>query len=404
MSSRANTFTEAEAREAVVAAGVRLVRSGLIARTWGNVSARIGDGEFLITPTGRDYLSLTPEEIVPVRIDDLSHRGALKPSGERGVHAAIYDARPDVQFVVHTHQHAASAVSATALGGIDVSDQHPLLGGHVPIAGYGLPSTKRLRENVAAALDRTPGHAIIMGNHGTVCFGTDPDEVFQAALQLEQACTDSIRTQYRVDKRIEHCDDDRLRKAALVALARPYQGRTPALSAPLHASERTADGFVLHGRDGDLLVSAASNQAGLDVEARVHAAIYRRHPSVGAIVPADAPDVIALSHANMTVRPLLDDFAQLVGTRARTVFGEPEAVARAAARTNAVFIVGLGALCLAADADEADAVRTIVTKNATAYVWSAAIGRVRPLPRVDAALMRAVYQRKYSKEIGRNVA
>ena len=42
-----------EAKETVVLAGKKLVESGLIARTWGNVSCRISDSHFVITPSGR---------------------------------------------------------------------------------------------------------------------------------------------------------------------------------------------------------------------------------------------------------------------------------------------------------------------------------------------------------------
>ena len=61
-----------KAKEIVVMAGKKLVESGLIARTWGNVSCRVSDTQFVITPSGRAYETLTPEEIVLVNISDLS--------------------------------------------------------------------------------------------------------------------------------------------------------------------------------------------------------------------------------------------------------------------------------------------------------------------------------------------
>ena len=60
-----------EAKLAVIEAGKKLVETGLIARTWGNVSCRISDTEFVITPSGRSYENLTPDEIVTVSIEDL---------------------------------------------------------------------------------------------------------------------------------------------------------------------------------------------------------------------------------------------------------------------------------------------------------------------------------------------
>ena len=53
----------AEAKRLVIEAGKRLLETGLIARTWGNVSARISDTQFVITPSGRSYENLTPDEI-----------------------------------------------------------------------------------------------------------------------------------------------------------------------------------------------------------------------------------------------------------------------------------------------------------------------------------------------------
>ena len=99
------------AQELVVKAGLELMESGLIARTWGNVSARISDNVFVITPSGIPYEKLTPDDIVEVTIDELEYdENGLKPSSEKGVHAAAYKHHPEVDFVIHTHQIAASAV------------------------------------------------------------------------------------------------------------------------------------------------------------------------------------------------------------------------------------------------------------------------------------------------------
>ena len=64
-----------EGKKAVIEAGHRLLETGLIARTWGNVSARISDTQFVITPSGRTYDTLTPDDIVVVNIDDCSYEG-----------------------------------------------------------------------------------------------------------------------------------------------------------------------------------------------------------------------------------------------------------------------------------------------------------------------------------------
>lgn len=171
-------FTEEEARALVIEAGHRLLEKQLIARTWGNISARLDDGEFIITPSGRAYDTLTPEELVKVRIEDLEYYGTVKPSSEKGIHAAAYKLRPDVDFVIHTHQFYASAVCAE---GSDTDE--------VPCAGYGLPGTKKLMKAVSDSIAANPGsNAFLMARHGALCLGTDLEDAFAVAESLEKYC------------------------------------------------------------------------------------------------------------------------------------------------------------------------------------------------------------------------
>ena len=100
-----------EAREKILEACREMKRANLIARTWGNVSARISDKEFLITPSGKDYDEMTGEDLVKVRIRDEKWEGDLKPSSEKGMHARLYRRRPQCDFIIHTHQTNASALS-----------------------------------------------------------------------------------------------------------------------------------------------------------------------------------------------------------------------------------------------------------------------------------------------------
>ena len=135
-------MTETAAREQVLEAGLRLVREGLIERTWGNISARVSDTAFVITPSGLPYEDLRPEQLAVVNIADGSHSGTVKPSSEKGIHADAYRLRPEVRFVIHTHQRWAS-VAGTA-GRALTGFIHPDLGKRVPCAAYGLPGTGRL--------------------------------------------------------------------------------------------------------------------------------------------------------------------------------------------------------------------------------------------------------------------
>ena len=82
-------YDEKEARDLVVQAGHQLLECGLVARTWGNISARISDTHFVITPSGRGYETLQPEDLVLVQISDCAYEGERKPSSEKGIHASV---------------------------------------------------------------------------------------------------------------------------------------------------------------------------------------------------------------------------------------------------------------------------------------------------------------------------
>ena len=79
-----------KAKRAVIQAGRKLVEKGLAARTWGNISMRISDTQFVITPSGLPYDTLTEDKIVTVNIRDVSYEGHVKPSSEAGIHADVY--------------------------------------------------------------------------------------------------------------------------------------------------------------------------------------------------------------------------------------------------------------------------------------------------------------------------
>ncbi|MGE5543797.1 MAG: class II aldolase/adducin family protein, partial [Bacillota bacterium] len=148
-----------EAQNLVVKAGIKLVESKLIARTWGNVSCRLDAAHFLITPSGRDYLSLTSDDIVTVKIADCSYQGSIKPSSEKRIHAAVYRLYPDANFVIHTHQDQASIISASDLTSIKVPNAYPGLGAEVLVAPYALPGTGKLTRRVSRTLAQSQGQA-----------------------------------------------------------------------------------------------------------------------------------------------------------------------------------------------------------------------------------------------------
>ena len=175
---------EQELRQEIIKACKFLQDKNLIARTWGNVSARLNEKQFVITPSGLSYALMKPEDLVIVNIEDCSYdKSQRKPSSEKGMHAAAYKHRNDIKFIVHTHQHFASAICADEKD-ITLSD-----GTLVPCAKYGISSTKTLTKNCEQAFINHPNsNVFLMAKHGVVILGTSSDKTLKDAVNLEKEC------------------------------------------------------------------------------------------------------------------------------------------------------------------------------------------------------------------------
>lgn len=162
-----------------------MYHSGLVAGTWGNISARVDDTYMVITPSGMDYERLCAEEMVVVNMNTQEYEGNLKPSIEAVVHAAIYLNKPEVNGIMHTHSTKALAI-ATARKGIPpiCDDQVQILGGDVRLAAYTMPGTKEMADAVVEALKERAG--ALIANHGAITVGRTLREAYIASQVLEK--------------------------------------------------------------------------------------------------------------------------------------------------------------------------------------------------------------------------
>jgi L-fuculose-phosphate aldolase len=184
-----------EAKKVVCASGQQLLGKGYVSGTWGNISLRLDDHLMVITPSGREYETMVPEDIVIV--DYLTHKyeGALKPSSEYKLHTEIYRSRKNINAVIHTHQMNASTVAAARREVPPIlDDMAQIIGPSVRCADYALPNTKKIvRATVKALKGR---FAALMANHGAVCIGRDMQEAFVACEVLEKACKAFIEAEF----------------------------------------------------------------------------------------------------------------------------------------------------------------------------------------------------------------
>ncbi len=182
-------------RQEIIKGGLRLVKEGLVARTWGNISIRVDETHMLITPSGRTYEDLTPSDIVLVNYHTSKHEGDIKPSSEKELHCEIYRTRKKIHSVIHTHQMNASTVAAAHREVPPIlDDMTQIIGPSVRVADYALPSTNKITKKTVKALKGR--NAALMANHGAVCVGRDLEEAFVVCQVLEKACKAFIEAEF----------------------------------------------------------------------------------------------------------------------------------------------------------------------------------------------------------------
>lgn len=184
-----------ELREELAGVARDMISSGLVTGTSGNVSARTPEGDVLITPSGLDYATMTPEDVVLVDLDMNVLEGSLVPSTETPMHTGIYKARRNVDAVVHTHSRFATTLACLRWEIPPVHYMLTTLGpdGRVPLAPYVLYGTEQLAENAAGALGDSH-NACLLANHGTITVGESAETAFARTVVLEEMAELYYRT------------------------------------------------------------------------------------------------------------------------------------------------------------------------------------------------------------------
>src|SRR4051794_20614297 len=109
-------------REDICRFGRSLFERGLTPGSSGNISVRLDDGGWLVTPTNASLGFLDPARLSRL---DASGQGIAgdKPTKESPLHAALYDSRSSARAIVHLH--STHAVAVTMLPEIDPTSALP---------------------------------------------------------------------------------------------------------------------------------------------------------------------------------------------------------------------------------------------------------------------------------------
>jgi L-fuculose-phosphate aldolase len=173
-----------EEREALVRYGKRLLESGYVLGSGGNISLiDRAEGLVAITPSGLPYERMNIDDIVLLDLDGNTREGHLEPSSEYQLHLSLLAQRPDVNAVVHTHSPFATAVACL---GWDLPSFHYLVavsGISIPCAPYAIYGSQQLADNVCNVIGN--GKAVLMANHGLVAVADTLAKAFDIAEIVE---------------------------------------------------------------------------------------------------------------------------------------------------------------------------------------------------------------------------
>ena len=179
-------------RNRIIEYSLKLNSTNLSPLRSGNISLRgkeEGRDGYLITPSGKKYETLKPEDIVFMSLNEEVENTDTgnKPSSEWRVHRDIYVNKKEAHAIVHAHSPHATAVSSHGKSIPPFHYMIALAGGEdIKCAEYGTFGTKELSDNVIKALENRS--ACLMSNHGQVAFGKNLDEAFELSQEIENIC------------------------------------------------------------------------------------------------------------------------------------------------------------------------------------------------------------------------
>jgi ribulose-5-phosphate 4-epimerase/fuculose-1-phosphate aldolase len=179
---------ESRLRSELVTVAESLFHRGLTAGSSGNISVRLDDGGFLMTPTNSSLGRLDGDQLS--RLDAGGrHIDGGQPTKEAALHRAMHQRRPGDNAVVHLHSPHATAVSC--LDGLDhrncippLTAYHVMRVGPLPLVAYHRPGDPAVVAAIAAIASDC--HALLLANHGPIVGESTLQRAADAIEELEQ--------------------------------------------------------------------------------------------------------------------------------------------------------------------------------------------------------------------------
>jgi L-fuculose-phosphate aldolase len=406
-------------RDELLAVMERIYDYRMTTTSGGNLSLRTDEGDVWITPTRVDKGNLRREDIVRVCADG-SCEGLHPPSSELPLHLAIYRSRPELRGIVHAHPVALVAFSLVhAVPNTRLFHKARTVCGEVGFAPYALPGSEALARNVAQAF-RPRCYCAILENHGVVTAGESLREAFHRFETLEFTSKIIIKAarlghiRYLTDEEIELAArrapglpelertaptsrEKELRQKLCEFVRRAYRQRLfistqGSFSVRLDESSFLITPFqVDRGRldeENLVLVSEGKSEAGKlpSLAAGYHAAIYRQHPDVRAVINAYPVNATAFSVTGVPLdtRTIPESYVvlrQIQQVRYGVQFLDNDELAKQVSpRQPAAILENDGVLVIGSDILEAYDRLEVLDSTAQAILDCRAIGERAPMP------------------------
>ena len=175
-----------EQHDLVLAAAKEMLEKGLTEGTAGNLSARLPDGNVVITPSSVDYQTMTLEDLCVIDLEGNQVAGERGPSSEKLLHLSCYRAFSDVHSVIHAHPIYATMFAVARQDLPAAIDEFAIYcGGDVRCTEYAMSGTPEVGENAVKVLDGRG--AALLANHGTVAVGPSPAKALHITALVERS-------------------------------------------------------------------------------------------------------------------------------------------------------------------------------------------------------------------------
>ena len=172
--------------DALCRVGASAVATGLVIGSGGNLSLRDGDNGLVVTGKGTWLDSLTPDQFAHISYEGDS-QGDVTPSSEWRLHARVYQARKDVQAVVHIHPQFTLLLTALGHKIRFITQDHAFYVGSYGQTKYWTNGSDELADTAAEQLSSGEHNVVVMGHHGICAVGDSIQAAYRRALNMEEA-------------------------------------------------------------------------------------------------------------------------------------------------------------------------------------------------------------------------